>query len=154
MATRTRAPAFVMVVPSRTEFLVVVRDVVRGLAELAGFEGTTAENLGLAVDECATNVIKHAYHGRDDRSVQVRVEYRGADFVVEVLDDGDPLDPASVPRVDLERYAHERRTGGLGVHLMGRLMDSVRFERTSGSNVCCMVKHRGGEPDADAGDAG
>lgn len=143
-----------LTVPSRTEFLVLVRDVVRGLAELAGFEDQTAENLGLAVDECATNVIKHAYHGRGDRAVQVSLEYRGADFVVEVQDEGDALDPASVPRVDLERYAHERRTGGLGVHLMGRLMDSVRFERASAGNVCCMVKHRGGEPDDDAGDAG
>lgn len=154
MATRNRTPAVVLSVPSRTEFLVLVRDVVRGLAEIAGFDARTAENLGLAVDECATNVIKHAYHGRDDRTVRVRIEYRGADFVVEVQDDGDPLDPASLPRVDLERYAHERRTGGLGVHLMGRLMDSVRFERTPGANVCCMVKHRGGGPDEDAGDAG
>jgi anti-sigma regulatory factor (Ser/Thr protein kinase) len=44
--------------------------------------------------------------------------------------------------VDLQRYASERRTGGLGMHLMGRIMDSVTFRRAARRNVCCMVKRK------------
>ncbi len=61
---------------------------------------------------------------------------------MEVVDDGEAVDPRAVPQVDLRRYATERRTGGLGMHLMGRIMDSVTFRRTAGGNVCCMVKRR------------
>ena len=49
---------------------------------------------------------------------------------MEVVDDGEMVDPRAVPRVDLERYVSERRTGGLGMHLMEKIMDSVTFRRS------------------------
>ncbi len=64
------------------------------------------------------------------------------DLRVEVVDEGASVDPRTVPEVDLRRYASERRTGGLGVHLMGRIMDTVTFRRAGHSNVCCMVKRK------------
>jgi serine/threonine-protein kinase RsbW len=137
-----RRPALVLRVPSRTEYLAAIRDVTRRMAELAGFDGGEADQLALAVDEAATNVIEHAYHGAADRRVEVRLDVRGDELRVEVVDDGEGVDPRAVPQVDLRRYASERRTGGLGMHLMGRIMDSVTFRRTAGGNVCCMVKRR------------
>jgi serine/threonine-protein kinase RsbW len=137
-----RRPALVLRVPSRTEYLAAIRDVTRRMAELAGFDGGQVDQLALAVDEAATNVIEHAYHGAGDRRVEVRFDVRGDELRVEVVDDGEGVDPRAVPQVDLRRYASERRTGGLGMHLMGRIMDSVTFRRTAGGNVCCMVKRR------------
>ena len=137
-----RRPALVLLVPSRTEYLAAIRDVTRRMAEVAGFDGTQADQLALAVDEAATNVIEHAYHGAADRRVELRFDARGDELRVEVVDDGEAVDPRSVPQVDLRRYASERRTGGLGMHLMGRIMDSVTFRRRAGGNVCCMVKRR------------
>jgi len=137
-----RRPALVLRVPSRTEYLAAIRDVTRRMAELAGFDGASADQLALAVDEAATNVIEHAYHGAADRRVELRFGVRGDELRVEVVDDGEGVDPRAIPQVDLRRYASERRTGGLGMHLMGRIMDSVTFRRTAGGNVCCMVKRR------------
>jgi anti-sigma regulatory factor (Ser/Thr protein kinase) len=137
-----RRPALVLLVPSRTEYLAAIRDVTRRMAELAGFDGASADQLALAVDEAATNVIEHAYHGATDRRIELRFDARGDDLHVEVVDDGEAVDPRAVPQVDLRRYATERRTGGLGMHLMGRIMDSVTFRRKAGGNVCCMVKRR------------
>ena len=71
--------------------------------------------------------------------------YLGPDFVVEVIDTGAMVDPRSVPRVDLPRYVSERRKGGLGVHLMEKIMDSVTFRRTARRNVCLLAKHK--DPD-------
>lgn len=140
-------PALLLQIPSRTEFLGLVRDVTRKAAEHAGFGAVVAQEIALAVDECATNVIKHAYNGSPDRSFEIRLDGRGLDFRVEVVDSGRPVDEAALPTVDLERYAHERRHGGLGVHLMSRIMDSVRYEREGDCNVCRLVKRRA-EPGA------
>jgi serine/threonine-protein kinase RsbW len=129
-------------VPSETSFLGLIRDVTKKLAEGAGFDSRTADRLALAVDEATTNVIEHAYQGAADREVEVRFDDRGPDFRVEVVDNGAMVDPRSVPRVDLERYVSERRTGGLGVHLMEKIMDSVTFRRSARKNVCCLVKHK------------
>jgi anti-sigma regulatory factor (Ser/Thr protein kinase) len=117
-----------------------VRDVSRKMAEGAGFDETTANQIALAVDEAATNVLEHAYHGAAGRPVELCFGRDGAEFRVLVCDGGDGVDPREVPEVDLRQYATERRTGGLGVHLMGKIMDSVTFERSGERNVCCLVK--------------
>lgn len=139
-----RRPALVLRVPSRTEYLAAIRDVTRRVAEAEGFDGAQADQLALAVDEASTNVIEHAYRGAPDRRIELRFDARPDELRVEVVDDGEAVDPRAVPEVDLRRYASERRTGGLGMHLMGRIMDTVTFRRTSRGNVCCMVKRKPG----------
>ncbi|HLA76822.1 MAG TPA: ATP-binding protein [Vicinamibacteria bacterium] len=135
--------------PSQTCFLSLVRDLTKRMAELAGFDEGTPDRIALAVDEATTNAIEHAYHGAADRAVELRFDEQGQELRVEVVDSGQGIDPRAMPRVDLERYASERRRGGLGVHLMGRIMDSVTFRRSARRNVCCLVKQkRPGPPEA------
>lgn len=141
-ASRRTKPSLVLNVPSETAFLVVVRDLTKRMAEAAGFDATTAATVALAVDEAASNVIEHAYHGKPGRSFDVRIDDRAEEFCVEVVDGGEMVDPRTLPRVDLERYASERRKGGLGVHLMAKIMDSVTYRRSARKNVCCLVKQK------------
>ncbi len=135
-----------LLVPSQTSFLSLVRDLTKRMAELAGFEQGTPDRIALAVDEATTNAIEHAYHGAPDRAVELRFDEQGLELKVEVVDNGEGVDPRAMPRVDLERYASERRRGGLGVHLMGRIMDSVTFRRSARRNVCCLVKQKRARP--------
>jgi serine/threonine-protein kinase RsbW len=137
-----RKPSLTLSVPSQTSFLGLVREVTKRMAESAGFSDGTADRLALAVDEATTNVIEHAYHGSGDCEIELRIEDRGPEFRVEVVDSGATVDPRTVPRVDLGRYVSERRTGGLGVHLMEKIMDSVTFRRSARRNVCCLVKRK------------
>ncbi len=77
-------PALVLSVPSRTEFLALVRDVTRRMAEISGFDAALAERLALAVDEAATNVIEHAYAGAADRVVELRFWDAGAELRIDL----------------------------------------------------------------------
>lgn len=137
-----RKPALVLLIPSQTCFLSLVRDLTKRMAEVAGFDPGAPDRIALAVDEATSNAIEHAYHGAPDREVEIRFDEEGAELKVEVVDTGQGVDPREMPRVDLERYASERRRGGLGVHLMGRIMDSVTFRRSARRNVCCLVKRK------------
>ena len=139
---RRAKPTLVVKIPSETSYLALVRELTKKMAEAAGFPEATADRLALAVDEATTNVIEHAYHGSGDREIELRIEDRGPEFRVEVVDSGATVDPRTVPRVDLDRYVSERRTGGLGVHLMEKIMDSVTFRRSARRNVCCLVKRK------------
>lgn len=134
-------------VPSETGFLGLVREVAQRMAEGAGFDAEASRQIALAADEAVSNVLEHAYRGEVGHELEVAFAGEGADFVVEVSDTGVGVDPRHVPKVDLARYANERRTGGLGLHLMGKIMDSVTFSRVGGRNVCSMSKRR---PDAAA----
>ncbi|HEY6549550.1 MAG TPA: ATP-binding protein [Vicinamibacteria bacterium] len=135
-------PALRLEVPSESGFLGLVREVTRKMAEVAGFEDKTADQLALAVDEAATNVLEHAYHGAPDRVVRVDMDDRGESFCVDVVDDGESFDPAARPSLDVRQMERDRRTGGLGVHLMERIMDSVTWKRREPLNVCCLVKRK------------
>jgi serine/threonine-protein kinase RsbW len=142
VTARRGRPPLVLKVPSRTEFLAVVRDVTRFMAEVAGFDRGAAEEIALAVDEAVTNVIEHAYGRATDRVVELRYEDRGEDLRVDVVDNGATIDPKAMPRVDLDQYVSDGRKGGLGVHLMSKIMDSVTFRRSARRNVCCLIRHK------------
>lgn len=135
-------PSLRLSFPSESSFLGVVREVAKRMAETAGFDEATADKVGLAVDEAAANAIEHAYHGDPGHQVELRIEDRGSDLRVEVVDTGDRIDPKAVPEFELRKYVNERRTGGLGVHLMGKIMDSVTFRHSAGENLCCLVKRK------------
>ena len=136
-----RSPVVVLRVPSRTEFLAAIRDTTKRVAELAGCGEATAEQVALAVDEASTNVIEHAYGGALRPLPRARASCTSRDELrVEIVDDGRPVDRRRCRASTCGRYARERRRGGFGVHLMGRIMDSVSFRRRGRCNVCCMVK--------------
>ena len=136
------SPSLRLSLPSDSSFLALVRDVAHRIAVAAGFDEVTAGKVALAVDEATANVIEHAYHGETGRELELRMEDRGPDLTVEVIDNGERVDPKALPRFELDRYVNERRTGGLGVHLMAKIMDSVTFRRTARRNFCCLVKHK------------
>ena len=63
-----------MEIPSQTDYLAVVHTVTLRLAQDAGFQDDEAEQLALCVDEAATNVIEHAYHGLADGRIELSAE--------------------------------------------------------------------------------
>jgi anti-sigma regulatory factor (Ser/Thr protein kinase) len=139
----TPAAWLVLELGSDTAWLAMLRELGFEFARLGGFEAAEAEQLALALVEAATNVIEHAYAGTPQGRLELRFEL-GPELRIELLDQGLPVEPGSVPHVDLERYKRERRNGGLGLHLMARIMDSVSFERREGCNVCCLSKRTPG----------
>ena len=107
--------------------LPVVRSAVERLCELMGFAEQDRGGIVLSVDEALTNVIKHAYHGDDDKPIEIVLrptESAGqAALSIEVRDWGDVAEPAQIKSRDLE----DVRPGGLGVHIMSSCMDEVTY---------------------------
>lgn len=129
--------------PSDTRYLQMVRDVARRFAETSGFEAKDAQNISLAVDEAISNVIEHAYHGSKDREIEIHFDPEDDTLAIQILHDGDPLDPAKLPEFNLEQFVTERRTGGMGVYIMKKVMDRVDYVKAGpGRNMCLMVRSK------------
>lgn len=124
--------------------------------------------LNLAVEELFTNVLKHNPAGQG--LVQIEVEIQGgrdaesdtglvgADpphLLVTFTDpDAPAFNPASVPMVNTRAPLHERKPGGLGLHILSHVMDSVVSEQDGRTNRIRLGKSLPGaladpEPDAD-----
>ena len=89
----------------------------------------------LAVDEACTNAIKYACSDKGD--IIITCELQDNDFVVTIRYWGIRFDPSSVPPPDLEADLDKRKIGGLGIYLMGKLMDdaSYSFDAEKGNTL-------------------
>jgi len=118
-----------------------LREARRWLARLvldAGFTPGDAHDLSVAFSEAAANVHRHAYGGRRDGRVGVRVTIDGERAVLTLEHDGHPFDPASYAPPDLQRPSES----GYGLYLISSLVDEVSFGGTATGGRIVLVKRR------------
>lgn len=88
--------------------------------------GKYSFTLETAVDEASTNVIKYAYGGRGG-FFEISCDIQGKDIVISIKDRGKPFDPGSVPQPDVNTDLENRKIGGLGIYIMKKMMDEVKY---------------------------
>jgi len=95
--------------------------------------------IDLVLEELFTNVVKY---GRDGtRDVAIDVSSEGDRLVLRVTAfDGQGFDITRVPEVDLEAYGAERRVGGLGIHFVRRIADTISYERRDHRSIITVTK--------------
>jgi anti-sigma regulatory factor (Ser/Thr protein kinase) len=96
-------------------------------------------HLQLALEEVVTNII---VHGDDigEHPILVSLGVETGEVCVEVQDQGRAFDPLSVPAADLSRPLSDRAPGGLGIHLVRAVMDSLYYRREGDRNILVMKK--------------
>jgi sigma-B regulation protein RsbU (phosphoserine phosphatase) len=109
--------------PAQPGELSSVRAAVRQAVESGGGSSECAADVVMAVDEACQNIIRHAYAGDPDGSIVLRIERRGHELVISLIDFAPGVDPEQVKGRDLD----ELRPGGLGTHLIRQAMDEVDF---------------------------
>jgi serine/threonine-protein kinase RsbW len=104
----------------------------------SGVEPDRVEKLALAFEEVFVNICNYAYpQGPGDVTLACLIE-SGA-FVAEIIDQGQPFDPASLPDPDLHADLDARPIGGLGWFLVPRLVDDFDVRRADGCNIVRLV---------------
>jgi len=132
-------------VKSKMENLSVISEFVASAASEFGLDEDQTFAVLMAVDEACANIIEHAYGGNSDGTIDIRCELHNDEVVVKVHDHGKAFDPQSVLPPDLAAPLDEQEERCLGLYLMFKLMDSVRFEFDEvKGNTLTMVKRRHG----------
>lgn len=92
-----------------------------------GLDPGLLPTVDLALEELFTNMVKYSKTSR----AEVRIELSGIERGVEVTMtdyDVEPFDVTKAPDVDITLPIDARRPGGLGLHLIRRLLDSIEYE--------------------------
>jgi anti-sigma regulatory factor (Ser/Thr protein kinase) len=127
-----------IVISSDPRLLQVLRAVVTYCAQEAGFAASDAESLAMAVDEAASNVIRHTYGNRLDATLALEVCTR-PDRLEFVLEDSGPR---VQPEVHQPRALEDVRPGGLGTFFIKCFMDASSYDESfAGGNRLKMVKY-------------
>ena len=129
---------------ARLEVLAELLDLSTRAAREAGADEEGQHDIRLAAEEVLINVINHAYAGRPPGPLVLRARVEPGALTLTVLDEGAPFSPDMAPPPDLTTEWADRRIGGLGWHLVDKVMDEVRHQSlgTTG-NELKMIKRFG-----------
>jgi sigma-B regulation protein RsbU (phosphoserine phosphatase) len=115
-------------------------DFVDMVCEEVGMDMAVAIQMNLAMEEAVVNVMSYAYPVDTVGNVTITAESDGEQLQFTIIDSGTPFDPTAKEEVDTTLSAEERPIGGLGIHLVRQLMDSINYERIDGKNVLTLRK--------------
>ena len=98
-----------------------------------------AARIHLALEEAVSNVIMYAYPEGTAGNMVLDAVRDGNRLQFTLVDRGKAFDPTTVPEANPEAPLEERPVGGLGIHLVRSIMDSISYSRLDGKNVLTMI---------------
>jgi len=108
--------------------------------EELGVDMIETMNINLALEEAVVNVMSYAYPEGTEGEVDIELAADKEEMVFTITDSGTPFDPTQKEEVDTTLSAEERPIGGLGIHLVRKLMDSISYQYIDNKNVLTLKK--------------
>ena len=105
-----------------------------GLSKKSIFE------INLALDELFTNIISYGFDDDGEHVINITITPRNQELCLCIEDDGIPFNPAEFQPADVAASVEDCKIGGLGIHIIKKLMDEICYERCGGKNVLTLKK--------------
>ncbi|MCP5195942.1 MAG: ATP-binding protein [Gammaproteobacteria bacterium] len=129
--------------PANLDHLPAFLSQIREIAQTARLTDAQIPRLELAVEEALVNVFNHAYAGQiGTGAVFCQVTVKVDSLLVDIVDEGPLFDPLACPDPDTNLELDQRQPGGLGLLLIKRLVDEVRYRREEGRNMLTLQMNR------------
>ena len=94
--------------------------------------------IDIAVEEIFINIVNYAYKpGSGDAAISISTRNK---TIIRFEDSGKPYNPLEQPSPDLDKPLAERKIGGLGIFLVKKIMDNIKYSRTENKNILIMTK--------------
>ena len=127
-------------IPAELKNLAAIRSFTEESAAELHTPPLAIEDLILAVDEAATNVILHGYQ-KGPGNLEIVIRRDEDHLVVSLRDQAPQFDPTTVPKPDLSIPLDRRPLGGMGIHLIRESVDEVLYRvLPQGGNELTLVK--------------
>jgi len=107
------------------ELLKVVRVCISEICLNNGFMPSEIYDINLSVNEVCANIMEHVYHWNPGSKIRVKIEATPQCITIRVRDYGDAKNPEQFQSRDLNKM----EGSGLGIFLVHKLMDEVRYNK-------------------------
>src|SRR6185436_5473292 len=94
----------------------------------------------LSLEEHLMNVISYGYSDPAEHEIILRLTLAEDELWIEIEDDGAPFNPLEYPAPDTAVPLEAKPVGGLGIHLMRKMMTALEYSRFEGRNILVMKK--------------
>ena len=126
-----------LTIENRKEDLAAIPEFVDSL----GLDPAISYKVCLALDEAVTNVVLYAYEKPGTGKIKIDALVSPDKLVLRITDSGKAFDPTDTADPDISLPGEDRPIGGLGIFLVRKLMDEVRYRRQKGQNVLRIIKN-------------
>jgi len=101
----------------------------------------TQMQIDVAVEELFVNIAHYAYTpAQGNATIRVLADEEARAVEITFIDRGVPYNPLAKPDPDVTLSAEERKIGGLGIYMVKKSMDDVRYEYRNEQNVLTIRK--------------
>lgn len=143
--------------PAKISFLPDIMPLVAAHAREAKLPEAKVSKIQLAVEEAVSNICDHAY-AEEAAINRVSVSYHAAasflfrfrhvdgGLEVDLVDQGPAFNPLAVAPPKVDSLSEETTLKGVGIQLMRRMVDDLRYERLEDRNLLTLVMRPVGNP--------
>jgi serine/threonine-protein kinase RsbW len=96
--------------------------------------------MNLALDELFTNIISYGFHDHQEHTIKISITIEGDQLQMRIEDDGVPFNPLECKTPDFQCDIEECKIGGLGIHLIRKVMDDIQYQRLENKNILVLRK--------------
>ena len=118
----------------------LLNEFVEKVAAKVNLDPSTTMSLTLALEEAVVNAMKYAYPQDEKGYIEVCAKNMNGQLSFTITDRGTPFDPTQAKEADITLSAEERNIGGLGIHIIRNLMDSVEYHHNGNQNILTLTK--------------
>lgn len=102
---------------------------------------TFIARVSIVIDELFANIAFYAYPQDYVGEATIQVDFRNEAFYLTLIDSGIPFDPTAPREVDTSSSIEDRKRGGLGIFIVKKTMDEMKYEYKDRHNTLNLVKY-------------
>ncbi|MDR0628583.1 MAG: ATP-binding protein [Treponema sp.] len=95
--------------------------------------------IAIVLEEIFINIARYAYSGLVG-NVRIRLGFEGPQMIMQFEDSGKAFNPLEYLALDTKAGIEQRRIGGMGIHIVRKMMDKVSYTRVDDKNVFTIHK--------------
>jgi serine/threonine-protein kinase RsbW len=109
--------------------------------QATGLSEACITDINICLDELFTNIVSYGFVDDLDHIVRFSINLNDRVLTLNIEDDGIPFNPLEKKDPEIPDDLIDVRIGGLGIHIVKKLMDHIRYKRERGKNKITLKKY-------------
>jgi anti-sigma regulatory factor (Ser/Thr protein kinase) len=120
--------------------LEALRQHLKKFGQATGLSEACITDVNICLDELLTNIVSYGFEDDLEHIIRFAMNLDNQVLTLSIEDDGIPFNPLEKKDPEVPADLIDVRIGGLGIHIVRKLMDDIRYDREQGKNKLTMKK--------------